>query len=228
MAKSDSADQVSLNIHQRIHAVMAEVDPHIEKDGAVEIRGTEAYKYVSHDAVTNHVRGALLQHGVMVHPTVTAANTDGNRCELEVEVDFINADDPSDRITVRSVGYGVDNSDKGPGKAWSYALKYAYLKLFMLNSADDIEAVDFEHDPAAKRQSDVKFAESQTKTAQEAWAYSLKDDIGNVKDMAGLKELKKIHKEALNDAPAPTVAYFNAGFAKREKELEPKKKGKKK
>jgi len=198
---------------------MSDVSSYIEKDGAVEIRGSELYRYISHDAVTNHIRKACISRGVMVHPTVTGANTDGNRCELEVEVDFINIDDPKDRITVRSVGYGVDPSDKGPGKAWSYAVKYAYLKLFMLNSADDIEATDYLHDPDVKRQSDLKVEQAARATAQEAWAYSLRDDLRTVQNVKELKALKKVHKDALDQAPAATSAYFNAEFEKREKEL---------
>ena len=35
----------------------------------------------------------------------------------------------------------VDNQDKGPGKAYSYAIKMGYLKLFMVPTGEkDIEA----------------------------------------------------------------------------------------
>jgi hypothetical protein len=45
-------------------------------------------------------------------------------------------------------GYGIDNQDKGPGKAMSYAVKYAMLKTFCLETGDDPEKDDIPHLPA--------------------------------------------------------------------------------
>ena len=40
-------------------------------------------------------------------------------------------------MAVRAFGYGIDNGEKGPGKAVSYAVKYALLKTFCLETGDD-------------------------------------------------------------------------------------------
>ena len=50
---------------------------------------------------------------------------------------FVNVDDAADFIEVATAGYGIDDQDKGPGKAISYAVKYALLKTLGLESGDD-------------------------------------------------------------------------------------------
>jgi hypothetical protein len=52
-------------------------------------------------------------------------------------VRFVNVDEPSEWIDVESFGYGLDDQDKGPGKAMSYAVKYALLKTLGLETGDD-------------------------------------------------------------------------------------------
>ena len=114
----------------------------------------------------------------------------------------------------------MDPSDKGPGKAWSYAVKYAYLKLFMLNSADDIELTDTPHDPEAMNQSAVEAAQEETRDAREAWAYSIRDAIKGAESADDLKKLRRVHKTALESAPAATLGYFNALFYEPRKQLQ--------
>jgi len=54
-----------------------------------------------------------------------------------LNVTFVNSEAPNDSFTVKYPGYGVDGGDKGPGKAISYAFKYALLKTFCLETGDD-------------------------------------------------------------------------------------------
>ena len=49
----------------------------------------------------------------------------------------MNSDNPVDQFCVKTVGYGVDPADKGPGKAISYAFKLACLKTFCLETGED-------------------------------------------------------------------------------------------
>ena len=44
---------------------------------------------------------------------------------------------PSPFIAIESVGMGIDDNDKAMGKAYTYAVKYALLKLFRLRYGDD-------------------------------------------------------------------------------------------
>jgi len=128
------------NIHQRINAIMADVEMVMKSDKKVNGQ----YSFVSHDAVTRALHKPCVKHGVVVVPTIVSAEHDGNRVEMIIEVDFINMDNPSEFITTRSIGYGIDSQDKGPGKAYSYAFKMALLKTFMLESGEEDVEVSFE------------------------------------------------------------------------------------
>jgi hypothetical protein len=132
------------NIYQRMHAVMQDIS-YVQK-GEKTVNGQ--YRFVSHDAVTAKVRDALVKHGIVSAVSVDDAKQDGNRTEVVVSVSFVNIDNPRDLMSVRSIGYGIDPQDKGPGKAISYAVKYAYLKAFALETGDDPERDSINHAPA--------------------------------------------------------------------------------
>ena len=121
------------NIFQRILAVMAEVD-YIQKG---DKKVANQYKYVSHDQVSEAIHPQLVKHGIAVVPTVKSMTQEENRTVMCLAVGFINVDNPEDRFVIESWGYGIDTGDKGPGKSYSYAFKYAILKTFMLETGDD-------------------------------------------------------------------------------------------
>ena len=125
-----------LNIAQRINAAMAEVD-YIQKEKKQGMN----YTIVSHDAVTAKVRPILQGHGVVYYPRDLHVQQNGNRTEAVFTVRFENIDDRTDFIDVATFGYGVDAQDKGPGKAISYGVKYALLKVLGLETGDDPDTV---------------------------------------------------------------------------------------
>jgi hypothetical protein len=127
-----SDERRGLNIAQRIAAVMGEVD-YVQKEKKAGMQ----YTIVSHDAVTAKVRPLLHKHGVVYYPRDLHVSQDGNRTQARFTVRFENIDDRSDHIDVETFGYGVDSQDKGPGKAMSYGVKYALLKVLGLETGDD-------------------------------------------------------------------------------------------
>ena len=131
------------NIHQRLAAVMGEVS-YIQKERKQGMQ----YTIVSHDAVTAKVRPALLKAGIVYYPVRCEHTHNGNRAECSVTVRFVNIDAPEDFIDVPSFGYGIDPQDKGPGKAMSYAVKYALLKALGLETGDDADHDSIPHTPA--------------------------------------------------------------------------------
>lgn len=126
-------EQKQLNVYQRILAIMEELT-YIQK-GDARVNGQ--YKFVSHDDVAEAVHPLLVKHRVLALPCVKETTQEGNRTTVNLRVDFVNVDQPEDRFSVYFPGYGVDPSDKGPGKAVSYALKYALLKTFCLETGED-------------------------------------------------------------------------------------------
>ncbi len=95
------------------------------------------YRFVSHDDVAEKVHPMLVKHRVLALPTTLETAQEGNRTVVKLRVFFVNVDNPTDQFSVDFPGYGVDPSDKGPGKAISYALKYALLKTFCLETGED-------------------------------------------------------------------------------------------
>lgn len=121
-----------MNIYQRILAVMQEVS-YIQREWKEGLR----YSVTSHDAVTAKLRGPMIKWGIVYHPTELSIVQNGTRTEAMMVVRFVNVDDLHQFVDVPSCGYGLDNQDKGPGKAISYSVKYALLKTFGLETGDD-------------------------------------------------------------------------------------------
>lgn len=132
------------NIYQRINEVMKEVT-YIQKKKSSGMQ----YSTISHDDVTASLHDAIVKHGIVYHPVNLNRNQEGNRTEVELTVRFANIDSPEDYIDVPVLGYGIDGQDKGPGKAVSYAVKYALLKTFGLETGDDPDNdQNVTHEPA--------------------------------------------------------------------------------
>ena len=134
-----------MNIYQRINEVRKEIS-YVQKDKAVSTGGG-SYKAVTHDAVTGMVRASLIKHGVVIVPSVLTAvfhpkepDAKQRLYEATFQVDFVNMDDPADRISTQQNAHALDNGDKAPGKAMSYATKYAILKLFNIETGEDEES----------------------------------------------------------------------------------------
>ncbi len=137
-----------MNIYQRLNEVRKAV-AYVQKDKKVDGAG---YMAVTHDAVTAAVRDHLITHGVMIvlrlikavtvqdSGMTTAKGIPIIRYEATFEIDFVNCDDPADKVTVCLESHALDNGDKAPGKAASYATKYAMLKLFSIETGEDDEA----------------------------------------------------------------------------------------
>lgn len=174
----------SRNIYQRMHDIMQDVK-YIQKE---DKKVNNQYTFVSHDAVTAKCRVALLKHGVFVKPyitkhcaewydTKTEKWVDGKkqlvdgqslRTSVEMDMEFINIDNPEEKILISSIGYGLDSQDKGAGKAYSYAYKYALLKGLMLETGDDPEKDIIETvAPKASKASKAVPADEGRKNAEE-------------------------------------------------------------
>lgn len=121
------------NIFMKILSIMGELD-YIEK-GDKTVNGQ--YRFVSHDQVTKQIHHLLVKYKVNPIPSVKEIKQDNNRTIVNLAVTFVNAERPTDLFTVEFPGYGVDSGDKGPGKAISYAYKYAILKTFNIATGDD-------------------------------------------------------------------------------------------
>lgn len=136
-----------LNIYQRLNEVRKAV-AYIRKEK--EVTGAGTYMVVTHDQVTGELREHLIAQSIMVVPKLTKSTvaqtgsfTKSNipiiRYEASYDIGFVNCDDPQDRVTVTVESHATDQGDKAPGKAISYAVKMAFLKLFTIETGVDEE-----------------------------------------------------------------------------------------
>lgn len=134
-----------LNIYQRLDKVRQAV-AYIQKDAKVE-----GYKAITHDVVTSEIRPHLISNGIIVIPRqisfeirdttkTTKSGTPFTICIGHYEIDYVNIDNPDEKITVPIWSVAEDHGDKGPGKALSYATKYAHLKVFNIETGESDES----------------------------------------------------------------------------------------
>lgn len=132
------------NIFQRINEIRKQVG-YLQKDANVQ-----GYKAITHDMVTSALREHLIEQCILIVPRQmegrcidvgqTAKGATIIRYEADYEVDFVNGDNPEDKVTVRQESHANDHGDKAPGKACSYAVKYAMLKLFSIETGESEES----------------------------------------------------------------------------------------
>lgn len=134
-----------MNIIQALNAVRSKVPGYIKKDATVQ-----GYKAITHDNVIAHVRAAFIEHGVILLPELISDNTElvevsknGNtRVDVHYRASyriwFVASDGSRESVVVP--GHAVDQSDKGPGKSLSYAVKYAILKVCMIETGENDES----------------------------------------------------------------------------------------
>ena len=140
---------ISLNIHQRIQQVKKKVK-FVRKTGEVS-QGREKYKVVTHDEVTKELHEAIADAGINIIMNIlpetiqqmetgrSSSGTPRMRFYAHFEVDAINVDDPSDFTGMLIAVHADDYGDKGPGKAYSMAMKIFKLKVFDLETGENEE-----------------------------------------------------------------------------------------
>lgn len=134
----------NLNLYQRVNEVRKKIN-YVQKTASVQ-----GYRAVTHDEVTAQVRNHLIEYGVIIVPSLVQSQTldvgktkSGAtivRYEGVYDVRFVNADNPEELLTMRMEGHANDSGDKAPGKATSYATKYAILKLFNIETGENEES----------------------------------------------------------------------------------------
>ena len=134
-----------MNLLQRINEVRKGID-YIQKDKSISTGGG-SYRAVTHDTVTAMVRAHMVEHGIVVWPFLVDSQSmpkeEGSkqfRYQATYDFTFANIEDAADQIIIRIEAHAMDNADKAPGKALSYAAKYALLKLFNIETGEDEES----------------------------------------------------------------------------------------
>ena len=148
---SNDSELNKMNLYQRINEVRKSIN-YVQKDKTVSTGSGGGYKAVTHDQVTGMVREHMVKHGIISYPVFVESLSNPKevnsameiakqfRYEATYDIVFVNADEPSDFLTIRIQAHAMDNADKAPGKALSYAKKYAILKLFEIETGESDES----------------------------------------------------------------------------------------
>ena len=138
-----------MNIYEKMSAITEEITA-VAKNLNVGW-GKNQYKAVGEADVLAAVKPIEAKHGVYSYPfgrriidnsVLTSVKSDGSETKqlfmrLEVIYRFVNTEKPEEYIDIVTYGDGVDPQDKAPGKAMTYADKYALLKAYKIITGDD-------------------------------------------------------------------------------------------
>lgn len=165
--------------------------------------------YISHDVVTHEAARLLPKHGIHFQPYLKSHTQEGNRTVVEMEGVFTNVDKPEERLSFLGFGYGIDSSDKGPGKAMSYAKKMVLSQALMLNTHEDIENHDNKFEPETKTAAQ-KEAEALTEATLRSWGDAYKAALDGCKTLKDLKRIRAENANMMNHPGVPQVTkdYF--------------------
>ena len=164
----------NFNIYQRLSKITEELKT-VEKNLNVQVTSKSSYKAVSERDVLDAVKPLEAKYGVysyafdrnVIDSGVLTSTRIYNGVEtevkqfylrLEVTYRFVNVDDPTEFIDIKSYGDGIDTGDKATGKAMTYADKYALLKAYKISTGDDpdqeasAELKAYKDDKATQRQ----------------------------------------------------------------------------
>jgi hypothetical protein len=129
-----------MNIYQKLIEVRKSCE-YLKKDNA----GFQ-FKYVSSSQTLGTLRAAMDTHQLLLVPRVTSHETRDHTTKkgeheyftiATMSFTWINAEKPEEQIECPWLGQGLDNGEKGVGKAMTYAEKYFLLKFFNIATDKD-------------------------------------------------------------------------------------------
>ena len=189
-----------MNIYEKLSAITNEISA-VAKNLNVGY-GKSQYKAVGEADVLAAVKPTEAKYKVYSYPVsrriiesnvLTSLDKDGNEkrqlfMRLEVVYRFVNMENPEEYIDITTYGDGVDPGDKAPGKAMTYADKYALLKAYKIITGDDPDQKASETLKAVERKEAVS---SQLITDVQAVALESVLTAGNV-NIPKLLEMYKV------------------------------------
>lgn len=137
-----------MNLFEKMSAITMEISA-VAKNLNVDM-GRNSYKAVGEADILAAVKPIEAKHGVYSYPVsrrviesavITTAKKDYETKQqflrMEVTYRFVNMEKPEEYIEMTTYGDGVDPQDKAPGKAMTYADKYALMKAYKIITGDD-------------------------------------------------------------------------------------------
>jgi len=151
---------MSLNIYQRLS--------NVRKTCSYLRKENEGYqfKYVSSSQTLGHLHNAINENGLILIPEIVSqelqetTNQKGNKeffTKLNMVFTWVNIDNPDEKIVCQWTAQGLDNAEKGIGKALTYAEKYFLLKFFNIaTDKDDPDKFQEKMDNTTKKNAPIE------------------------------------------------------------------------
>lgn len=168
-----------MNIYEKMSAITAEITA-VAKNLAVDL-GKTKYKAVGEADILAAVKPIEAKHGVYSYPVSRKVIESGvlvterkdydlkqQFMRLEVTYRFVNMEKPEEYIDIVTYGDGVDSQDKAPGKAMTYADKYALMKAYKIITGDDPDQYGSEP---------MKGKQTKTEAQRAAQAYPIRQEM---------------------------------------------------
>ena len=136
--KTSEPNVSKMSIFEKMAAVTNEIGV-VNKN--LNVQGK--YKAVAERDVLDAVKALEEKYRIWSYPfdrkieTITSLASKYVALRCEVVYRFLNLDNSSEYVDIKSYGDGVDTLDKAPGKAMTYADKYALMKAYKLSTGDD-------------------------------------------------------------------------------------------
>lgn len=194
-----------MNIYEKINAIMDSVE-NLKKDGKVDFGNTK-YKFLSEAKTTAEMRKQLIKYKLVIFPIGVEEKKEGQITHGIYTYKLINAENPEEYMMLQSSGQGHDSTDKGSGKASSYAYKYLMWRMFAIPSNDDPDQISSEEIDSKKQdaQADMpekeKVDESQkiTKAHIDFVNNTLKSTGSDVESFLAYMEIEKVEDMTLGE-----------------------------
>ena len=96
MTAESKTEKLKMNIHQRINAIMGDLD-YVQKE---DKKVNNQYTFASHDAVTAALHPLFVRHRITCNASVLSHTQDGNLTCVDLLVTYTNIDKPDDTLIV--------------------------------------------------------------------------------------------------------------------------------
>ena len=149
MKEEKTKDIKDLNIYEKMSAITNELGV-VAKNLNVDMGNGKKYKAVQEKDVLDAVKPIETKYRIYSYP-IEREIIDSGILEKETQYgisrnfylrlkttyQFVNLDNPSEKITMISYADGIDSGDKATGKAMTYSDKYSLLKAYKIATGDD-------------------------------------------------------------------------------------------
>lgn len=212
----------ALNIYAKMDLITNEIAT-VGKNLKVQVNKTASYSAVSERDILDAVKPIEHKYRVYSYPydrhvidrdilvketeyNGTTTKTNSLYMRVETIYRFVNIDNVDEFIDIKAYGDGIDTGDKAPGKATTYADKYALMKAYKISTGDDPDKDASPENGYKTKKENINFRELLIKYCKEndlvmteiAQKYKLNTKSSNEafkSVLEALQELKKVDDE---------------------------------